>query len=55
MPPQIIFSDEPTSALDQEMIGEVLDIRRIMAKEVMTMMVLGLFKSLSKLWNFIIQ
>ena len=39
MQPQIMFFDEPTSALDPEMIGEVLDVMRTMAKEGMTMMV----------------
>ena len=31
--------DEPTSALDPEMINEVLDVMRALAKEGMTMMV----------------
>jgi polar amino acid transport system ATP-binding protein len=31
--------DEPTSALDPEMIGEVLDVMRNLAKEGMTMVV----------------
>ena len=33
MKPQIILFDEPTSALDPEMIGEVLDVMRDLAKE----------------------
>ena len=41
MQPQIMFFDEPTSALDPEMIGEVLDVMRRMAKEGMTMMVVS--------------
>jgi polar amino acid transport system ATP-binding protein len=41
MQPQIMFFDEPTSALDPEMIGEVLDVMRNMAKEGMTMMVVS--------------
>jgi len=41
MQPQIMFFDEPTSALDPEMIGEVLDVMRTMAKEGMTMMVVS--------------
>ena len=31
--------DEPTSALDPEMIGEVLDVMKMLAKEGMTMVV----------------
>jgi len=41
MQPQIMFFDEPTSALDPEMIGEVLDVMRNMAKEGMTMIVVS--------------
>lgn len=41
MQPQIMFFDEPTSALDPEMIGEVLDVMRTMAKEGMTMIVVS--------------
>jgi len=32
--------DEPTSALDPEMVGEVLDVMVLLAKEGMTMMVI---------------
>ena len=32
-------SDEPTSALDPEMVGEVLDVMKELAKEGMTMVV----------------
>ena len=39
MQPKIMLFDEPTSALDPEMIGEVLDVMRDLAKEGMTMMV----------------
>ena len=41
MQPQIMFFDEPTSALDPEMIGEVLDVMRRMAREGMTMLVVS--------------
>lgn len=41
MQPQIMFFDEPTSALDPEMIGEVLDVMKTMAKEGMTMIVVS--------------
>jgi len=33
MKPKIILFDEPTSALDPEMIGEVLDVMKDLAKE----------------------
>ena len=39
MRPKIMLFDEPTSALDPEMIGEVLDVMKALAKEGMTMMV----------------
>ncbi|WP_339802975.1 amino acid ABC transporter ATP-binding protein [uncultured Marinobacter sp.] len=39
MEPRLMLFDEPTSALDPEMIGEVLDVIRELAKEGMTMMV----------------
>ena len=37
--PEIIYFDEPTSALDPELIGEVLDVMRRLAREGMTMLV----------------
>jgi putative glutamine transport system ATP-binding protein len=39
MKPQIMLFDEPTSALDPEMIGEVLDVMKNLAREGMTMVV----------------
>lgn len=39
MEPRLMLFDEPTSALDPEMIGEVLDVMRELAKEGMIMMV----------------
>ena len=39
MQPEIMLFDEPTSALDPEMIGEVLDVMKALAKEGMTMVV----------------
>lgn len=39
MKPEIMLFDEPTSALDPEMIGEVLDVMKTLAKEGMTMAV----------------
>ncbi|MGQ9628779.1 MAG: amino acid ABC transporter ATP-binding protein [bacterium] len=39
MNPKIMLFDEPTSALDPEMIGEVLDVMRDLARDGMTMIV----------------
>ncbi len=39
MEPKVLLFDEPTSALDPEMIGEVLDVMKTLAKEGMTMAV----------------
>lgn len=39
MNPDVILFDEPTSALDPEMVGEVLNVMRDLAKEHMTMVV----------------
>ena len=37
MEPKVMLFDEPTSALDPEMVGEVLDVMRSLAKDGMTM------------------
>ena len=39
MQPDVMLFDEPTSALDPEMVGEVLNVMKDLAKEVMTMVV----------------
>ena len=39
MNPDVMLFDEPTSALDPEMVGEVLDVMKSLAKEGMTMVV----------------
>ncbi len=39
MDPDVMLFDEPTSALDPEMVGEVLDVMKSLAKEGMTMAV----------------
>lgn len=39
MEPDVMLFDEPTSALDPEMVGEVLDVMKTLAKEGMTMVV----------------
>jgi glutamine transport system ATP-binding protein len=41
MQPRLMLFDEPTSALDPEMIGEVLDVMRELAREGMTMVVVS--------------
>ena len=39
MNPEVVLFDEPTSALDPEMVGEVLDVMKDLAKSGLTMMV----------------
>ncbi|MFA6775452.1 MAG: amino acid ABC transporter ATP-binding protein [Sphaerochaetaceae bacterium] len=39
MQPEVLLFDEPTSALDPEMVGEVLDVMKVLAHEGMTMLV----------------
>ncbi len=39
MNPEVMLFDEPTSALDPEMVGEVLDVMKQLAKEGMTMVI----------------
>ena len=39
MDPEVLLFDEPTSALDPEMVGEVLNVMRGLAREGMTMLV----------------
>lgn len=39
MEPKVMLFDEPTSALDPEMVGEVLEVMKQLAKEGMTMVV----------------
>ena len=39
MKPKVMLFDEPTSALDPEMVGEVLDVMKQLAREGMTMVV----------------
>ena len=39
MDPEVLLWDEPTSALDPEMVGEVLEVMKELAKEGMTMVV----------------
>ena len=39
MDPEIMLFDEPTSALDPEMVGEVLDVMKNLAKEGLAMIV----------------
>ncbi|AEE67171.1 glutamine transport ATP-binding protein [Bordetella pertussis] len=39
MQPRVMLFDEPTSALDPELVGEVLQVMKLLAREGMTMMV----------------
>ena len=39
MSPDVMLFDEPTSALDPEMVGDVLDVMKVLAKEGMTMII----------------
>ena len=39
MEPEVLLFDEPTSALDPEMVGEVLELMKQLAREGMTMVV----------------
>jgi len=39
MKPKIMLFDEPTSALDPELVGEVLEVMKVLAKDGMTMIV----------------
>ena len=39
MKPKVMLFDEPTSALDPEMVGEVLDVMKLLAEEGMSMVV----------------
>jgi ABC-type polar amino acid transport system ATPase subunit len=39
--PKVMLFDEATSALDPEMIGEVLDVMKTLAREGMTMLVVS--------------
>ena len=41
MKPKVMLFDEPTSALDPELVGEVLDVMKALAKEGMTMVVVS--------------
>jgi polar amino acid transport system ATP-binding protein len=39
MKPKLMLFDEPTSALDPELVGDVLDVMRVLARDGMTMIV----------------
>ena len=39
MEPEILLFDEPTSALDPQMVGEVLEVMRKLAKDGLTMII----------------
>ena len=58
MEPDVMLFDEPTSALDPEMVGEVLDVMKELAKEGMTMVVvtheMGFAREVSKRVIFLV-
>jgi ABC-type polar amino acid transport system ATPase subunit len=39
--PKVMLFDEPTSALDPELVGEVLEVMKVLAKDGMTMVVVS--------------
>ena len=39
MQPEVLLFDEPTCALDPEMVGEILDVMKELAREKMTMVI----------------
>ncbi|MCI0370613.1 MAG: ATP-binding cassette domain-containing protein, partial [candidate division NC10 bacterium] len=41
MNPKVMLFDEPTSALDPEMVGEVLDVMKALARDGMTMIIVS--------------
>ena len=53
MNPQVMLFDEPTSALDPEMVGEVLDVMKNLAKEGMTMVVVKKWPIVYCLWQMV--
>lgn len=59
MEPKILLFDEPTSALDPEMVGEVLNVMKDLAKEGMTMVIvtheMGFAKEVSDRVIFMIR
>ena len=50
MKPKMMLFDEPTSALDPEMVGEVLEIMKELAREGMTMAVVTTRWALPARW-----
>ena len=51
MEPEVMLFDEPTSALDPEMVGEVLELMRSLAKEGMTMAVVTHEMGFARKWQ----
>ena len=57
MKPQLMLFDEPTSALDPEMVGEVLDVMKELARDGMTMVVvtheMGFAREVNNLFHLV--
>ena len=51
MEPKALLFDEPTSALDPELVGDVLDVMKSLAKEGMTMIVVHMKWVLHVMWQ----
>lgn len=52
MEPEILLFDEPTSALDPQMVGEVLEVMRTLAKDGLTMIIVHHMRWLSpEMWR----
>lgn len=51
MNPDVMLFDEPTSALDPEMVGEVLEIMKELARDGMTMVVVTHEMGFARKWQ----
>lgn len=51
MDPKVMLFDEPTSALDPEMVGEVLEVMKALARDGMTMVVVSHEMGLPGKWR----
>lgn len=51
MEPEILLFDEPTSALDPQMVGEVLEVMRTLAKDGLTMIIVTHEMAFAGMWQ----